>query len=68
MGRSKSVSLEAHAAQDGLRPGLQLVAVRVLEGGLQRAQLVQQLARDRRPRAAGAGRAGRRRRRRVGLG
>ena len=34
---------EAHAAQDGLRPGLELVAVGALEGGLQGAQLVQQL-------------------------
>ena len=43
MGRSKSVVLEAHAAQDGLGPRLELVAVDALEGGLQGAQLVQQL-------------------------
>ena len=33
---------EAHAAQDGLRPGLEFVPLRVLEGRLQGPQLVQQ--------------------------
>ena len=38
MGRPKVALAEAHAAQDGLRPGLQFVAVSVLERGLESAQ------------------------------
>ena len=51
MGRSKSVFVEAHAAQDGLRPRLELVAVHALEGGLKGAHLVQQVLGSARPRS-----------------